>query len=92
MAEKENTLKDLDFDGFKYTIDTDIVDDMDFLELTDQIENGAIQKYPTLVKKFLGEEQYKKLREYMLKKHGKFSATKCGDFFEFTIKSLDPKD
>lgn len=92
MAEKQETIKNLDFDGFKYTIDTNVVDDMDFLELSDAVSEGAIQKYPALVRLFVGKAQYDKLREFMTKKYGRFTATKCGEFFDHTIKSIDPKD
>ena len=86
-------LKTVEFDGFKFEFDSDCIDDMEFLELTDEVENkGDITKYPALVKLLLGDETYKKASEYFKGKYGKFSATKCGEMFQKTIQVVDPKE
>lgn len=88
-----NELKELEFDGFKFKVNPDSIDDMEFLELADAVENvGDMSKYPALVKMLIGEEYYRAAVEHFKGKYGKFSATKCGEMFSSAIKALDPKD
>lgn len=91
MAEN-TTIKHLAFDGFEYDFDPSVVDDMEFLEFTEKIENGEIQYYPKLVIKMIGEDSYVRAKEHFTKKYGKFSVTKCGELFNQSIAKADPKE
>ena len=89
----QTKLKTVEFDGFKFDFDPDCVDDMEFLELTDKVENeGDITKYPALVKLLLGEDTYKAACEHFKAKYGRFSATKCSELFKKAIQTADPKE
>ena len=85
--------KTIEFEGFKFSIDPDAIDDMEFLELTDAVENGNdLSKYPALVKLLIGDENYQKAKEYFVGKYGKFSATKCSELFKKAIQESSPKE
>lgn len=90
MAEN-TTIKHLTFDDFEYDFDPSVVDDMEFLELSERVEHGDLLAYPALCRLFLGKG-YDDAKAHFVEKYGKFTATKCGEMFEYTIKHIDPKE
>lgn len=89
----ETSLIDIEFDGFKFKFDTDALDDMEFLELSDAVQNEQdLTKYPALVKLLMGDKSYKEAKAYFTKKDGRFTATKCGELFKHTIEAAGPKE
>lgn len=90
MAEKST--KEIEFEGFKFTCDTDALDDMEFLELSERVEKGDLLAYPSLVRLFMGEENYQSAKKYFADKYGRFTATKCGELFKKAIQTVDPKE
>lgn len=84
--------KNLEFEGFKFKIDTSAVDDMEFLELSEKVSSGGIEFYPKLVRKLLGDDTYESAKAYFADKYGKFSATKCSQLFSKAIEQADPKE
>lgn len=92
MAENK-ALKELEFDGFKFKFDPDTIDDMEFLELSDAVQNEQdLTKYPALVKLLMGEKSYNEAKAYFTKKDGRFTATKCSELFKYTIEAAGPKE
>lgn len=90
MAEKSD--KDIEFEGFKFKFNPDVLDDMEFLELSERVEKGDLLAYPSLVKILLGEETYDKAKAYFTEKYGRFTATKSGELFNKTLATVDPKE
>lgn len=60
--------------GFKYSIDSAVLDDYEIIEILQDIDNGAITKIPMLFNKLFGEEQANALKEH-LRKDGRVSLT-----------------
>ncbi len=87
-----DTKKNLEFEGFKFSIDANAVDDMEFLELSEKVNSGNIEFYPKLIRKLLGDDTYEDAKAYFSEKYGKFSATKCSQLFSRAIEQADPKE
>lgn len=85
--------KDIEYEGFKFTIDEDVLDDVEVLEMIDGIESG---ENPTLLisvlKEFIGAEKYDEMKAYFVKKDGRFRMSKLGDIYEAIFEDFDPKD
>lgn len=93
--EKKNqdteNIKKVTVDGLELTVDTNNVDDMDFLELSDKVQDD-ITLYPRLLRKLIGNEQYDEVRDHYIKKNKRFSTANASEVFESIIKLADPKD
>lgn len=72
MADEAKTMvKELEVDGYKFTVDTDLLDDVESLEIIERIENkGQVAAVLPLLKIILGNEEYEKLKAYFVKKDG----------------------
>lgn len=56
--------------GFEFELDTDVIMDMEFIELAAEAsENGA--KYPAMVEYALGKEQKKRLYDHVRNERGR---------------------
>ena len=87
--------KVIEFDGYKVNKPSDdILDNADIFDLLDDLQNGGENnlKLIKLLKALLGTEEYAKMRDYFVKKDGKFSATKAAEFVGKLLESFDPKD
>lgn len=65
-------VKDIEVDGYKFTVDTDLLDDVDSLEYLERIENkGQVAAVLPLLKHIMGVAEYEKLKAYFIEKDGK---------------------
>lgn len=89
---EKSTVKNIEHDGFKFKIDTDLLDDVEVLELIDRIESknqlAAIQ--PLLVV-LIGDEKYAQMKAHFVKKYDRFRITKLTEIYEVVIDNFDPK-
>lgn len=89
----KNTAKELEIDGYKFTVDTDLLDDVDAFELIDRIENkGQTAAIVPLLKFLIGEQGYEAMKAHYVKTEGRFRATKLAKVYEVILKNFDPKD
>lgn len=87
--------KSIEFDGYKIKAPSeDVLDNADIFDLLDDIQAGNENnlKLVKLLKALVGENEYKKMRDYFVKKDGKFSATKAGEITGKILESFSPKD
>lgn len=87
--------KIIEFDGYKIAKPSaDVLDNADIFDILDDLQNGGENnlKLIKLLKAILGESEYAKMREYFVKKDGKFSASKAGEIAGKLLESFDPKD
>lgn len=106
MAEQEapqTSVKDIEVDGYKFTVDTDLLDDVDSLEFLERIENkGQVAAVLPLLKHIMGVEAYEKLKAYFIEKDGKDHAEikdyrprmrmeKLQDVYIAILDKFDPK-
>lgn len=106
MAEK-STVKELELDGYKFTVDTDLLDDVDAFELIDRIENkGQVVAVVPLLTFLIGDKAYAEMKAHFaaadkkehLAKHpeatdykGKFRVSKLSEVYQKIIENFDPK-
>lgn len=71
MAEetpKKTTVHEIEVDGYKFTVDTDMLDDVEALEFIDNIENkGQAAQVLPLLKFIVGNDEYRKLQDHFTK-------------------------
>lgn len=92
-AKKENKeLRVVEYDGYKFKIDDELLDDVEVLEMVDAIENkkqpGAIM---SLLKSLIGEDGYKEMKAYFVEKDGRFKMSKLMHVYEAVFAGFDPK-
>ena len=104
MADAEkSTVKELEVHGYKFTVDTDLMDDVDTLEIIERIENkGQVAAVLPLLKLILGNEQFARMKEFYTKQDGEENKDKEGykprmrvevlsDIYMAIIENFDPK-
>lgn len=65
----QSTVKEIEVDGYKFEVDTDLIDDVDSLEYLERIENaGQVAAVLPLLKHIMGNAQYEKLKAYFIEK------------------------
>lgn len=106
--EAKSTTKELELDGIKFTVDTDLLDDVEAFEHVDRIENkGQVAAVVPLLKFLIGEEGYNKLKTAFTEKDatehavanpddtaykGRFRVSKLSKIYEVIIENFNPKD
>lgn len=104
QQDKNPALKTLEYDGYKFTVDTDLLDDVEAFEYIDRIENkGQTYGIVPLLNFIIGAEEYEKMKQYFTaqdaeaNKHikgykGRFRLTKLSKIYEVLVENFDPKD
>jgi hypothetical protein len=99
-----STIKDLELDGYKFKVDTDLLDDVEAFEYIDRIENkGQTAGIVPLLKFLVGETGYEEMKVHFAKvdaeEHkdskdykGRFRISKLNDVYVAIIEKFDPKD
>lgn len=97
MATKKTDVKpagkELEIDGYKFTVDTDLLDDVEAFELIDSIENKKqVTAIVPLLKFLIGAKGYEDMKAHYVKTEGRFRVTKLSKVYELIIENFDPKD
>lgn len=74
--------------GLKLSIDEDVMDDMELLEVLAEADGGNILAYPRLVNLMLGQEQKAKLYDKLRGKNGRVSTKATGEVVVEIIRKL----
>lgn len=102
-AKKESEVKELELDGIKFTVNTDLLDDVEAFEHVDRIENkGQVAAIVPLLTFLIGQEGYNKLKAEFAaadaKEHegeegykGRFRVSKLSKIYELIIENFNPK-
>lgn len=100
---KENVKKELTFEGIKFTVNTDLLDDVEAFEHVDRIENkGQVAAIVPLLQFLIGEDGYNKLKADFTaadaKEHegevdykARFRVSKLSKIYEVIIENFNPK-
>ena len=72
MAETDqketSKIKEIDVRGYKFKVDTDLIDDVEALEFIERIENkGQVAAVLPLLKFIVGEDEYRKMQAHFTK-------------------------
>lgn len=99
----ETTVKEIDVKGYKFMVDTDLLDDVDSLEYIERIEHkGQTAVVLPLLKHIMGLEEFEKLKAHFIAADGKEHEGKEGykprmrieilsDVYLAIIDKFDPK-
>lgn len=103
-AEKKPDVKEIELQGIKFTVNTDLLDDVEAFEHIDRIENkGQTAAIVPLLQFLIGEEGYEKLKADFTaadaKEHEgeegykpRFRVSKLSKVYEAIIENFNPKD
>lgn len=84
--------KELEFEGYKFTVDTDLLDDVEAFENIDRIENkGQAAAIVPLLHFLIGKDGYDKMKAHFTEKDGRFRMTKLSKVYQVIIENFDPK-
>lgn len=108
MADNEtkevNGLKELELDGYKFKVDTDLLDDVDAFALINKIENeNQITAVVPLMHFLVGKPEFDKMKDYFVQQDAeehkdvadykpRMRIRKLGEIYQTIIKNFDPKD
>jgi len=99
----DSTVKEIDVKGYKFMVDTDLLDDVDSLEFIERIEHkGQTAVVLPLLKHILGVEEFEKLKAHFIAADAKEHEGKEGykprmrieilsDTYLAIIEKFDPK-
>lgn len=97
------TTKELEFEDYKFKVDTDLLDDVDAFALINKIENeNQITAVVPLMHFLIGKEEFEKLKTHFVAKDAeahkdvegykpRFRIAKLGEVYQVIIKNFDPK-
>jgi len=88
----KSTVTDLEIDGFKFTVDTDLIDDVEAFEWINAIESeNKITAVVPLLHFLIGKDGYEKMKAHYIEQDGRFRATKLMEVYQLIIKHFNPK-
>lgn len=91
--QKQDNIKELEIEGYKFKVDTDLLDDVEAFEHIDRIENkNQVTAIVPLMEFLIGKEGFEKMKAHFVKKDGKFRVTKLTKVYQVIIDNFDPKD
>lgn len=102
--EKTSTTKELEFEGYKFEVDTDLLDDVDAFALINKIENdNQITAVVPLMHYLIGKPAFEKMKTYFTEKDAeahkdeagykpRMRVSKLGSLYQTIIKDFSPKD
>lgn len=97
-------LKELELDGVKFKVDTDLLDDVDAFALINKIENqNQVTAIVPLMHFLVGEEEFERIRAEFINLDAeahkdtegykaRMRIGKLGELYQTIIKNFDPKD
>ena len=100
---EQSTVKEIDVKGYKFMVDTDLLDDVDSLEFIERIEHkGQTAVVLPLLKHIMGDEEFEKLKAHFVTADGEAHKDKEGykprmrievlsDVYLAIIEKFDPK-
>lgn len=106
MAETEQTndsVKEINVDGYKFNVDTDLLDDVETFELIDRIENqNQVAAIVPLLRFIIGDQAYENMKVHFTKLDGdehkdqkdykpRFRLSKLQQVYLEIVKKFDPK-
>lgn len=100
----KSTKKEVEFEGYKFNVDTDLLDDVEAFEIVDRIENrGQVAAIVPLLNFVIGPAEYEKMKAHFkaadAEEHKgeegyrpKFRASKLSGIYTAIVQNFDPKD
>lgn len=92
MADAEqSTVKEIEVKGYTFKVDTDLLDDIETLDLIDRIENkGHVAAILPLLKHIMGADEFSKLEQHFVAEDAKAHEGKEGYKPRMRMTLLEP--
>lgn len=99
----KTTAKEIELEGYKFMVDTDLLDDVEAFEYIDRIENkGQVAGIVPLLRFLIGDKGYEDMKDHFAAKDaeehkevegykGRFRISKLSKVYETIIANFDPK-
>ena len=89
MAENSN-ITTVEHEGYKFDVDLDLFDDVEFFELADGVE----EKQSNLIEilKLVLKDKYSDMADYFKKKDGRFKMSTASEILDKILNVPDPKE
>lgn len=89
---EKSSVKELMIDDYKFTVDTDLLDDVDAFEHIDRIENKKqVAAIVPLLHFLIGDDGYDAMKAHFVKKDGRFRVSKLSKVYEIIVENFSPK-
>lgn len=92
MATEPLTIKHVEFEGYKFDIDMDVFDDVEFFKLADDLDKGDSSKLIDIFVMALGQSGYDKLAAYFKKRDGRLRMSTLQKLTNVIFGLADPKE
>ena len=101
--QNKTTVQEVDVDGYKFTVDTDLLDDVETFELIDRIENkNQIAAIVPLLEFIIGPDNYQQMKAHFAKADaeahkdqagykGRFRLSKLQQVYLAIVEKFNPK-
>lgn len=99
----QSTIKEIEVEGYKFNVDTDLLDDIETLDFIDRIENkGQTAAILPLLKFIMGDEAFEEMKANYIKRDAedhkdvknykpRMRMSKINDIYLAIIEKFDPK-
>lgn len=92
LKAQNDGIKKLNIDGYEFTVDTDLLDDVEAFEHIDRIENkGQVAAIVPLLHFLIGKDGYGAMKAHFVKIEGRFRVTKLSKVYQVIIDNFNPK-
>lgn len=86
-------LKSIEFDGYKFDVNLDLIDDVEAIDMLDQIENKQnLKAIVEFLKYLVGADGYEKMKAFFVERDGRFRLTKLSGVYKAIFENFDPKE
>jgi hypothetical protein len=91
-AKFEGEKIEIDYEGYKFTVDTDLLDNVEIVDLIERIEGGkSLKAVVEFLYYLIGKDGYEKMQAYFVEKEGRFKLTRLSRVYYAIFEKFDPK-
>lgn len=88
----ETPLKEIEVEGYKFKVNTDLLDDVEAFAHIDRVEDkGQVTALVPLMEFLVGKQGFADMKAHFVKADGKFRMSKLIKVYEAVIAEFDPK-
>lgn len=83
---------EVEYDGYKFTVDTNMLDDVEIVDLIERIEAGkSLKATVEFLHYLIGVDGYEQMKAFFVKRDGRFKLTKLTRIYYAIFEKFDPK-
>lgn len=84
---------DVEYDGYKFVVDSALLDDVEIVDLIERIESGkSLKATVEFLNYLIGKDGYEKMKAYFVQRDGRFKLTALTRIYYAIFEKFDPKD